>query len=120
MNTEYPLTLVEFKSWLESKKQYDIVGYAAYNNCCPVANALKRGCETINTKVQRENSYIGEETFVNPSWVKNFVKIVDTCGLLDITAEKGLQIINNFSYCTVCEQDRPEGTNCGKKDNCPW
>lgn len=132
----YPLTLVEFKSWLESKNEKEVIGIAREGLTCPIATALRDykfkenqnvddievGQDTTVVYYSYYNGGLKQDTLANPAWVCNFIDVIDEVDEdeTEVTAKDALEIVNNFSWCTVCEQDRPEGTNCGKKDNCPW
>jgi hypothetical protein len=122
----FPLTVDEFKSWLSTKRKRDVVGRTREASSCPIARVLKE--KESNTEksinVYPGTTYIQGTAYENPDWVKSFIEKVDTgdeySKKRNITTKEALQIVNNFSYCTVCNQYNPEGTNCGKKDNCPW
>jgi len=123
----YPLTLVRFKSWLESKSVEEVVGIREKSHFCPIAKALKECVyseEGNDVEVEFNYTSIDPEVdvicFRNPAWVTDFVERVDVLETSEVTAKDALQIVNNLYICTVCNQYNPEGTNCGKKDNCPW
>lgn len=129
MNTEYPLTLVGFKSWLESKEENEVVGSRRKRGCCPVANVLRDTqlkAKQLNPErlssvvVEGKYTIIRGTEYTNPFWVETFVTEVDMSEKPSVSAKEALQIVNNLYICTVCNQYNPEGTNCGKKDNCPW
>lgn len=122
MITEYPLTLVEFKSWLENKDKNVVVGRLKDGNHCPIALALKENTELRLVFVSDIDTQIGHERVMNPLWVHYFTRKVDSNWQTKkvITANQALEIVNNLYICTVCNKYNPEGTNCGKKDNCPW
>lgn len=127
MNTEYPLTLVNFKSWLESKTLDEEVGQTGEPTCCPIANFLKEEDVSQDVYVDWTTTMISNEEieYPNPLWVRKFIDEVDMLDDEDreqdiVTAKDALEIVNNLYICTVCNQYNPEGTNCGKKDNCPW
>lgn len=122
----FPVTLAEFKSWLSTKRKKDVVGKTREASTCPIAVVLKEKEssteKTIN--VYPGTTYIQGTAYENPEWVKNFIKGVDAgdeySKKRNITTKEALQIVNNLYICTVCNQYNPEGTNCGKRDNCPW
>lgn len=125
MNTktvEYPVTFFDFKSWLDSRDTNDVVGEAVICGHCPVASFLReKGYQEVS--IYSTKSYINSTKYENnPSWVTAFVEEIDRDKPVGrpITVKECLKVVNNFSYCTVCNQYNPEGTNCGKKDNCPW
>ena len=122
----YPLTLVEFKSWLSTKRKKDVVGRTREASSCPIAVVLKeKESDTEKSiNVYPNTTYIHDTAYENPGWVKSFISEVDKrdeyAKKRSITTKEALQIVNNLYICTVCNQYNPEGTNCGKKDNCPW
>jgi len=122
MMTIYPLTFVEFKTWLESKKEDAIVGRIKDGNRCPIARALKENNRLRLVFVDDIDTQISYERIINPLWVHYFTRGVDSNWQTEkvVTAKKALEVLNNLYICTVCNQYNPEGTNCGKKDNCPW
>jgi hypothetical protein len=119
---EYPVTFFDFKSWLESQNKHKIVGEAAVCSHCPVATFLKEEGYNQDIVIYSDRTYISNKKFENPEWVKEFVSKVDIGRLVGtlISAEDALEIVSNLYICTVCNKYNPEGTNCGKKDNCPW
>ena len=120
--TDYPLSLVEFKSWLESKDENEIVGESHRTDCCPIANflRLKTNAKKIQVRsyVTRADEYV---TAFNPDWVTDFVIEVDSLeeNQKSVIAKEALQILSNLYICTNCNKYNPEGKNCGK-DNCDW
>jgi hypothetical protein len=124
MNTvpNYPVTFFDFKEWLDSKSANDVVGEALTCDQCPLARLLTdKGHQEVEVYPLR--SYVDSIKYdKNPGWVYDFVKKVDTDKQVgeQITAGECLKILNNLYICTVCNKYNPEGTNCGKKDNCPW
>lgn len=119
---DYPVTFTDFKFWLDSKNTDDIVGDALTCGHCPIARLLlDKGHSEV--EVYAMVSYISSVNYdENPGWVYNFVKEIDKNRQVgeQITVKDCLKIVNNLYICTVCNQYNPEGTNCGKKDNCPW
>lgn len=124
----YPLNLVEFELWLKSKDEKDFVGSKGCSRGCPIFKCLQDKKEQVyavgeqNTEFLLPNGNYG--TLDNPKWVWSFVRKIDSTATNalngDVTAKEALQIVNNLHICTVCNTYNPEGTNCGKKDNCPW
>lgn len=128
MKAKYPLTLVEFKSWLESKNENHTVGLKNCSHGCPVFRCLKnKGEKVVGVGLLDTEFLLSNETYgalENPKWVQRFILGVDVEDLSEcqayVTAKDALEIVNNLYICTVCNQYNPEGTNCGKRDNCPW
>mgnify|MGYP000438065330 CR=1 FL=1 len=119
MNSNYPLTLVEFKSWLESKDENEVAGKVKNGNHCPIANILKEDNKSVF--VGDNFTGIDDIEILNPLWVHYFLTSVDSLWetTKDITAQQALEIVNNLYICTICNRYNPEGKNCGK-DNCDW
>jgi hypothetical protein len=120
--TQFPLRISKFKAILETRNSEEVIGYACRSTICPIARILKKECGGWDTYVHKEVTSFGGHKYENPEWVREFVHQIDGCKQTNdpITVEEALEIVNNFYICTVCNQYNPEGTNCGKKDNCPW
>ena len=119
MITTYPLTFVEFKSWLESKEENEVVGRLKDGNHCPIARVLKENNRLVF--VDDIDTQIGHERVMNPLWVHYFTRKVDSNWQTEkvVTAKRALEVLNNLHICTNCNKYNPEGKNCGK-DNCDW
>lgn len=115
----YPLTLVEFKSWLDSKEEDEIVGITQFCSLCPIAIAIKATTNQTETRVRTDDTILGSLTVKNPKWVKDFIYQVDETLEGNVTVKRALEIVNNLYICTTCNKYNPEGKNCGKK-NCDW
>lgn len=123
-SSQFPLRISEFKAILESRNKEDVIGYACRSTSCPIAKILKKECGGWDTYVHDDVTSFGGHKYENPEWVKSFIKEVDVGDEYSkkrkIITKEALQIVNNLYICTVCNQYNPEGTNCGKRDNCPW
>lgn len=119
MNSNYPLSLIGFKSWLESKNENEVVGKIKNGSHCPIANILKEDNESVF--VGDNFTGIDHIEILNPLWVHYFITGADSLWgtTKDITARQALEIVNNFSICTVCNKYNSEGRNCGR-DDCDW
>lgn len=128
--TTYPLSLVEFKSWLESKDKTDKVGWQGWCHGCPIFKCLKdknSNMDVYKTSVNGTTTFINNELLENPGWVREFIIKIDSLPIvvepdemnIPITAHQALEVMNNLYICTVCNKYNPEGKNCGK-DNCDW
>lgn len=117
--TTYPLTLIDFKSWLESKSEDEVVGVTEFCSLCPIATALKASMNQTDIRVRTDDTVLDSSTVKNPKWVKDFIYQVDDTLKGDVTVSRALEIVNNLYICTTCNKYNPEGKNCGK-DNCDW
>lgn len=116
---KYPLTPVELESWLKSKTKDEVVGNTIDGCSCPIFNALKaKGTKVLSVSTFATD--LDTDIVTNPKWVYTFIKQIDRLPQSQITSSQALDILNNFYICTVCNLYNPKGTNCGKKDNCPW
>lgn len=108
MTTNYPLTIEEFRTWLESKNETEIVGKRVLSDSCPLANALLQ-CTYVEEGTQVEvgyrftvvDPYFISETlrFENPEWVRKFVsKIDDTLSDEEksVTAKEALEVLETL------------------------
>lgn len=119
ITSKYPLTLPEFKQWLESKDSDDVVGRKETCDRCPIAKALLEIKEK-EASVFNYKTYFWDKTSNNPEWVVSFIHQLDNSGDdPQVTASKALEIIETFCFCTVCNSSNKEGSNCGR-DDCPW
>jgi hypothetical protein len=117
----YPLTLVDFELWLKSKNGSDVVGETVASCNCPVFNALRaKGISVLAVSTFTTDLDPKDDLVTNPSWVSNFIQKIDSLPQREVTSSQALHVLNNLYICTVCNKYNPEGTNCGKKDNCPW
>jgi len=126
----YPLTLDEFKSWLKSKSEDEIVGWQYWSKGCPIFNSIKDKRGDIYS-VNFESTHFLDtriETVTNPEWVKKFINKVDDRQIIplkqgetnaSITATQALEVLNNLYICTKCNKYNPEGTKCSRED-CDW
>ena len=116
MTTQYPLTLDEFKFWLETKSEDRIVGATQFCTICPIATALKEQIKLTEVLVYQRVSRINHITYKNPYWVEQFITEIDKSSEGDITTKKALEVLNNFLICTKCNKRNEKGTNCGRED----
>lgn len=86
MTTNYPLTIEEFRNWLESKDEDEIVGEIRWTTKCPLANALLQRTYTeegnqvrVRYCTTEVDPYFVSETlrFGNPDWVEKFISKID-------------------------------------------
>ena len=126
----YPLSLIEFKCWLESKNEKEVVGWQGWCKGCPIFKCLKDKKEDLYSVNYESTHFLDNriDSLDNPDWVKRFIEKIDDSSIIplksgemnaSITAQQALEILNNLHICTVCNRYNPEGKNCGK-DNCDW
>lgn len=107
MTTDYPLTIEDFKAWLESKADKDIAGKVARADSCPLANALLQCTYTeegnqvrVGYRTTEVDPYFVSETlrFENPDWVEKFISKID--GLSDeeksVTVKEALEVLEEI------------------------
>lgn len=126
----YPLSLEEFREWLESKDVNDVVGWQGWCKGCPIFKCIKDKDDKLYS-VNYESSHFLDSQIVtvdNPSWVKTFINKIDDSSIIplkqgemntSITAQQALEVLDNLHICTVCNKYNPEGKNCGR-ENCDW
>lgn len=93
MTTNYPLTIEEFRTWLESKDEDDIVGEIGLTSCCPIANALKTKAEYVRVKA---DTTVADDYFTlsNPDWVEKFVlRVDDLSDEGSVTAKEAIAVL---------------------------
>jgi len=127
----YPLTLDEFKSWLESKSEDEIVGEQRRLVGCPIFNCIKGKRDDIFSLDFGITHFLNTKIFKaidNPDWVERFINKVDDRQIIplkqgemnaSITATQALEVINNLYICTKCNKYNPEGIKCSRED-CDW
>lgn len=102
MTTNYPLTTEEFRTWLESKDENEVVGKARHICNCPLSTFLKE-------KVGNEFPYVGvfstyiptSETntleYNNPQWVISFISKLDgKFQVASVTAKQSLEVLKEI------------------------
>lgn len=98
------LYLDSFRSWLDARTPYGLVGYA--NDCtyCPAVNWLQRGLGLQEVIVDRDNiSYLDPLThnlvsIDTPGWLSRFIELIDAEPLDDshtpVNREEALEALN--------------------------
>ena len=95
MTTNYPLTVDEFRTWLESKEEDEVVGEIGIVDYCPIANALKTKAKKL-VRVKADTTVADDFfTLSNPDWVEKFVLKVDDLSDKErsVTAKEALEIL---------------------------
>lgn len=102
MTTDYPLTIEEFRNWLKSKGEEDVVGETGKPTSCPLANALLQ-CTYVEEGNQVRVGYLATDidpyfisetlSFENPSWVKQFIERVDVIESTRVTAKDVIEVL---------------------------
>lgn len=102
--TNYPLTIEEFRKWLGSKEEEEIVGWQGWCKGCPIFKCLRdnKGLEVISVNGKTTN--INYELLDNPSWVENFISKVDCLAIslkqgeinASITAKEALEVLEEI------------------------
>ena len=120
MNTTYPLTVSDFKTYLTLKNKKEMIGNMTLTGNSPIARVIKEHSE-YKTYILSNYTIHNGFRFKNPDWVKIFNKGVGkiATNYCKVTVEEALKVANNLHICTVCNKYNPEGKNCGK-DNCDW
>lgn len=102
MTINYPLTIEEFRTWLESKAGDEVVGKARHICNCPLSTFLKE-------KVGNELPYVGVfSTYIptseintldydNPLWVTSFISKLDgKFQTASVTAKQALEVLETL------------------------
>jgi hypothetical protein len=96
MVTNYPLTIEEFRTWLESKDENELVGEIGLSHSCPIANALKTKAEYVRVKA---DTTVADDYFTlsNPDWVEKFVLKIDDLENEErsVTAKEALEVLED-------------------------
>ena len=100
MADQYPITLAEFRAWLETKRPTAIVGKRRWANSCPIANYLyARGDAPVDVS--------GEDIggIAAPAWATAFVDLVDLGGLgvlgSGIQARTALRLLDRVAHASL-------------------
>ena len=95
----YSFTLQEFRTWLKSKNDNEIVGQARSIKLCPLSKFLQEKVNSDKPYVGCYSTYIFEseiETldYDNPEWVVSFIRYLDDkFYLCNVTAQQALEIL---------------------------
>lgn len=92
MNSDYPLTLEEFKSWLLRKDKTEIIGDMTLVGSSPIANALK-DIENYEVVVLTDYTIYNGFCVINPDWVKDFNKNILAEDYYRITVYEALKVL---------------------------
>lgn len=102
ITNNYPLTQEEFRNWLESKREDEIVGRQGWCHGCPIFKCLKDKNHDV-TSVNGLTTYVSQKLLENPDWVVEFISKVDTASLppgemnTPITASQALEVLSEIA-----------------------
>jgi hypothetical protein len=102
MNSDYPITEAEFRTWLEARRD-SVVGATCIPWECPVS-ACVTNAGYKNVDVLVEYTYHAAKrksgSFVNPDWVKQFITKLDNDAqgmALEVTGAEALAILDTVA-----------------------
>ncbi len=79
MTPEYPIDEKQFKTWLESKEPWEIVGEAHKPCGCPIANFLRDRGEEVHVGGNAVYNLTCEvELGLLPEWAQDFISNIDS------------------------------------------
>jgi hypothetical protein len=96
---KYLLTIQEFKSWLESKDEDEVVGKARHICHCPLSLFLQKKIKNSDSYVGIFSTYLKESEvrtieYDNPQWVISFINLLDgKFKIRDVTAKQALNVL---------------------------
>ena len=76
MADQYPITLAEFRAWLETKRPRAVVGTRQDTMTCPIAGYLKARGDHEYPEVTPMTIWTGSR-LLTPSWAFEFLSLVD-------------------------------------------
>jgi len=96
--SKYPLTIKQFRTWLKSKNENEIVGITRTIDRCPMVNFFKSKACISQDRVVEVDYFTTEiedgECYKNPLWVKRFISETDDLSENELTVKKALSILN--------------------------
>lgn len=106
MTTNYPLTIEDFKTWLEAKNGDEVVGWQGWCKGCPIFKCLKDKKETLYSVNYESTHFLTNrvDTIGNPLWVKKFIERVDDRSVIplkqgemnaSVTAKQALEVLES-------------------------
>lgn len=105
--TEYPITIAEFRAWLETKRPTEIVGGRRNGFACPIARYLvARGDGTVYVDTIEIASFSG--VCLTPAWVAGFARQVDDGREFLIRARTALRLLDRVAHATLPAEDDAE------------
>jgi len=96
MIINYPLTIEDFRTWLESKEEDETVGVVRNSESCPIATVLKESYKEVNVDYKTTATQIEKWiTYTNPDWVEEFTRRVDYYNVsgAEVSAKKALEVL---------------------------
>lgn len=98
MTTDYPLTIKDFRTWLESKEENVFVGWQNWCKGCPIFKCLKDKGEDIYYVNLEDSHFLNRGSLNNPDWIKSFIRTMDfplKPGEMNVsvTAEEALEVL---------------------------
>lgn len=91
------LKLEDFKSWLLSKKEGEIVGKTFNCYSCPIANYVKEITNEEIVVVGDKRLYLKSGNFNHPEWARKFIDSMDD-NQQTITAGKALLQLSKIEH----------------------
>lgn len=112
MTDQYPITLAEFRAWLETKRPTAVVGVRGASGKCPAAGYLKaRGDESPcvgywwTTRGQPGEEFYQE--LRTPVWLALFTELVDKSDSTPsrIRAGTALRLLDRVAHASLPEDE---------------
>ena len=108
VTSQYPITLAEFRAWLETKRPTAVVGERGYSTKCPIASYVRaRGEE--GARVYEQYLEVGGRKHPLPGWATLFVGYVDH-GRGGVQACTALRLLDKAAHATLPPEDDWERT----------
>ena len=101
-DAQYPITLAEFRAWLETKRPTAIVGTRHRAASCPIARYAKARGDERPWVSGRWISIGGETHYWLPEWAHAFLKAVDAGPSLSrIQARTALRLLDRVAHASL-------------------
>lgn len=108
MVDQYPITLAEFREWLETKRPRAVVGKRWFPNSCPIARYIKARGDHKYPEVNALTIWAGKK-YRTPSWAAEFVVLVDEGRYggrqVAIQARTALRLLDRAAHATLPEDE---------------
>ena len=110
---QYPITLSEFKDWLETKRPTALVGFRASLTGCPIGSYIESRGEAASVGTvfiitgYDEGATLFRET---PAWAATFIEVVDGSGepFAGVQARTALRLLGRVADATLPPEDDAE------------
>ena len=107
MTQQYPITLAEFRAWLETKRPTARVGTRHRVASCPIARYAKARGDERPWVTGRWISLGPDTHYVLPEWAQAFLNAVDAGpSLSGVQARTALRLLDRVAHASLPEDEQ--------------